>query len=102
MGTPNVRRRRRLRIAVVVVVVLLLLVGGGLLGVGWYYSGQLLEPAQARPGYPETVTGVGDGTVSLAESRVSVLPGTWGLVWPDGSRAWYWNVTMPMKPAGGV
>lgn len=85
MGTPNVRRRRRLRIAVVVVVVLLLLVGGGLLGVGWYYSGQLLEPAQARPGYPETITGVGDGTVSLAESRVSVLPGTWGLVWPDGA-----------------
>ncbi|MEJ2855185.1 MULTISPECIES: alpha/beta hydrolase family protein [unclassified Saccharothrix] len=85
MGTPNVRRRRRLRIAVLVVVVLFLLVSGGLIGVGWYYSGQLLEPAQARPGYPETVTGTGDGTVSLAESRVSVLPGTWGLVWPDGA-----------------
>ncbi|XVV04576.1 alpha/beta hydrolase family protein [Actinosynnema sp. CA-248983] len=85
MGTPNVRRRRRWRFAAVVFVVLLLLVTGGLVGVGWYYSGQLLEPDQARPGYPDTVTGVGDGTVSLAESRVSALPGTWGLVWPDGA-----------------
>ncbi|MEU7524792.1 alpha/beta fold hydrolase [Saccharothrix sp. NPDC042600] len=85
MGTPNVRRRRRLRLAAVLLVVLLLLVSGGLVGVGWYYSGQLLEPERARPGYPDTVTAVGDGTVSLAESRASVLPGTWGLVWPDGA-----------------
>lgn len=62
-----------------------LLLVAGVLGIGWYYSGQLLDPAQARPGYPETVTGTGEKSVSLTESRITVLPGTWGLIWPQGT-----------------
>ncbi|MCE6994395.1 alpha/beta hydrolase [Saccharothrix sp. S26] len=84
MGSPTVRRHRRLRLALVTFAVVLLLLSGGLLGFGWYYSGQLLEPGNARPGYRDTVTSSASGTVSLAESRVTVLPGTWGLVWPGG------------------
>ncbi|MFD0202132.1 MULTISPECIES: alpha/beta hydrolase family protein [Saccharothrix] len=84
MGSPNVRGRRRLRIALVTFAVVFLLVTGGLLGFGWYYSGQLLDPGNARPGYRDTVTSSASGTVSLVESRVTVLPGTWGLVWPGG------------------
>ena len=84
MGSPTVRRHRRLRIALVTFAVVLLLLSGGLLGFGWYYSGELLDPENARPGYRDTVTSSASGTVSLAESRVTVLPGTWGLVWPDG------------------
>ncbi|MEV1117569.1 alpha/beta fold hydrolase [Actinosynnema sp. NPDC049800] len=84
MGSPNVRARRRLRLALVTFAVVFLLVIGGLLGFGWYYSGQLLDPENARPGYRDTVTSSASGTVALAESRVTVLPGTWGLVWPGG------------------
>jgi alpha-beta hydrolase superfamily lysophospholipase len=84
MGSPNVRGHRRLRIALTTFAVVFLLVTGGLLGFGWYYSGQLLEPENARPGYRDTVTSSASGTVALAESKVTVLPGTWGLVWPGG------------------
>jgi alpha-beta hydrolase superfamily lysophospholipase len=84
MGSPNVRRRRRLRVALVSLTVVLVLISGGLLGFGWYYSGELLEPENARPGYRDTVTSSASGSVSLVESRVTVLPGTWGLVWPGG------------------
>lgn len=84
MGSPNVRKRRRLRVALIALAVVSVLLSGGLLGFGWYYSGELLEPENARPGYRDTVTSSALGTVSLAESRVTVLPGTWGLVWPGG------------------
>ncbi|MEU4741079.1 alpha/beta fold hydrolase [Actinosynnema sp. NPDC023658] len=84
MGSPDVRRRRRLRIALITFAALFLLLIGCLLGFGWYYSGQLLEPENARPGYRDIVTSSASGTVSLVESRVTTLPGTWGLVWPGG------------------
>ncbi|MFD1148408.1 alpha/beta hydrolase family protein [Saccharothrix hoggarensis] len=84
MELSNVRPRRRRRIAAISLAAVLLLVSGSLLGFGWYYSGQLLDPENARPGYRDTVTASAPGTVSLAESRVTVLPGTWGLVWPGG------------------
>ncbi|MBB5956337.1 hypothetical protein FHS29_002923 [Saccharothrix tamanrassetensis] len=85
MGSPNVRRGRRARIALIVLGVVLLLLSAGVMGVGWYYSGQLLEPGRARPGFPDTVTGSTERSVALAESRITVLPGTWGLVWPHGT-----------------
>ena len=70
------------------VVVLLLLVGT-VLGGGWYYSGQLLEPANSRPGYPDTSAGgTGDAAkpaVLLEQSEDTVLPGTWGLLWDGGA-----------------
>ncbi|WP_158842455.1 alpha/beta hydrolase family protein [Saccharothrix deserti] len=84
MGSPNVRKRHRPRTALITFAVVLLLISGGLLAFGWYYSGELLEPENARPGYRDTVTSSASGTVTLAESRVTVLPGTWGLVWPGG------------------
>lgn len=84
MGSPNVRRRRGPRVALVSLLVVLLLLSGGLLGFGWYYSGELLDPENARPGYRDTVTTSASGSVSLVESRVTVLPGTWGLVWAGG------------------
>lgn len=84
MGSPNVRRRRGPRVALVTLLVVLLLLSGGLLGFGWYYSGELLDPENARPGYRDTVTASASGSVSLVESRVTVLPGTWGLVWAGG------------------
>ena len=84
MGSPTVRGHRRLRIALITFAVVLLLLSGGLVGFGWYYSSQLLEPENARPGYRDVVTSSAAGTVSLAESRITALPGTWGLVWPGG------------------
>lgn len=84
MGSPDVRRRRRTRAALITVAALSVLLGGGVLGGGWYYSGELLEPENARPGYRDVVTSSAAGTVSLQESRTTVLPGTWGLVWPGG------------------
>ncbi|MFI9011954.1 alpha/beta hydrolase family protein [Actinosynnema sp. NPDC053489] len=84
MASSNVRGRRRRRIALVTFAVVLLLLIGALLGFGWYYSGQLLDPSKARPGYGDTVASSASGTVSLEDSRVAALPGTWGLVWPGG------------------
>ncbi|MEU4800802.1 prolyl oligopeptidase family serine peptidase [Actinosynnema sp. NPDC023587] len=84
MGSPNVRRRRRTRLALVTLAVVLSLLSAGVLGVGWYYSGQLLEPARAQPGYPDTIVGSGESSVTLTESRITVQPGSWGLVWPGG------------------
>jgi alpha-beta hydrolase superfamily lysophospholipase len=85
---PEVRRRRGRRIAAAVIAALLPLVGG-VLGAGWYYSGQLLDPSNARPGYPDTVLGTGRSaekpTVVLAESASTVMPGRWGLVWDGGA-----------------
>ncbi|GAA1261309.1 alpha/beta fold hydrolase [Saccharothrix xinjiangensis] len=62
-----------------------MLVSAGALGGGRYYSGELLDPANARPGYREEVVSSTAGTVTLRESSVTALPGTWGLVWPGGS-----------------
>ncbi|MEU5691657.1 alpha/beta fold hydrolase [Actinosynnema sp. NPDC020468] len=84
MGSSNVRRRRVVRIVSIAVVALFVLVTAGLLGVGWYYSGQLLDPDESRPGFPDTVAGSARGVVTLTESRAAGLPGTWGLVWSDG------------------
>ncbi|QFZ16653.1 alpha/beta hydrolase family protein [Saccharothrix syringae] len=84
MGSPNVRGRRRPRIVLIALAAVSVLLGGGVLGAGWYYSGELLEPAEARPGYHDVVISSAGGTVSLVESRVTVLPGTWGLAWPGG------------------
>ncbi|WP_344957002.1 hypothetical protein [Saccharothrix longispora] len=84
MSSPNVRGRRRLRIALISLVTVFVLLVAGVVGFGWYYSGQLLEPENSRPGYRDTVTSSAAGTVTLAESRVSALPGRWGLVWPGG------------------
>ena len=69
-------------IALVVVLV-------GLLGIGWYYSDQLLAPADAVPGYPDTSLGPtsenGVSSVVLAAAADTNYAGVWGLAWPGGS-----------------
>ncbi|MGZ3140867.1 alpha/beta hydrolase family protein [Lentzea chajnantorensis] len=78
-------RRKIIRITAATLLSLLLLVTAALGGIGWYYSDELLVPAEVPQRYPETSLG-GDGdTVVLAESRLSTLAGTFGLVWPGGS-----------------
>lgn len=79
-------RRKIIRISVTTLLVLLVLVTGALGGIGWYYSGELLEPAEALPQrYPETSLGVDDKNVVLAESKLTTQRGTFGIVWPGGA-----------------
>ncbi|MCU1660734.1 MAG: dipeptidylaminopeptidase/acylaminoacyl-peptidase-like protein [Pseudonocardia sp.] len=55
--------------------------GAGAAGMGWFYSSLLLDTSE-RPLYPERVLAVDNGTVTLAASRLTAQPGTWGLRWP--------------------
>jgi alpha-beta hydrolase superfamily lysophospholipase len=56
----------------------------GAAGFGWFYSSVLLDTS-VRPVYPERVLAVADGTVTLAASRLTAQPGTWGLRWAAAS-----------------
>ena len=79
-------RRKIIRISVTTLLVLLVLVTGALGGIGWYYSGELLKPAEALPQrYPETSLGVDDKNLVLAESKLTTQRGTFGIVWPGGA-----------------
>ncbi|MDX8034778.1 alpha/beta fold hydrolase [Lentzea sp. BCCO 10_0856] len=79
-------RRKIIRITVTSLLVVLVLVTAALGGIGWYYSGELLEPEEALPQrYPETSLGVDDKNVVLAESKLTTQRGTFGLVWPGGA-----------------
>ncbi|WP_344425387.1 alpha/beta hydrolase family protein [Pseudonocardia ailaonensis] len=53
---------------------------GGAVAIGRYYATVLLDPTRVVA-YPERVLGVGDGTVTLATSRLVRQPGVWGLRW---------------------
>ncbi|HEX7308430.1 alpha/beta hydrolase family protein [Lentzea sp.] len=79
-------RRKIIRITTVSLLVLLVLVTAALGGVGWYYSNELLKPAEAFPQrFPETSLGAQDRNVVLAESKLTTLRGTFGIVWPGGA-----------------
>ncbi|ANZ36412.1 peptidase [Lentzea guizhouensis] len=78
-------RRRIIRVTVISLLSLLVLVTAALGGIGWYYSGELLEPAEVPQRYPETSLGQDGDNVVLAESKLSTQAGTFGLVWPGGS-----------------
>jgi pimeloyl-ACP methyl ester carboxylesterase len=82
-------RRRLVRAALVAVLIVLVVAMAGLTGVGWYYSDQLLDPAKARPGFPDTALGGaedgGTPVVLLAASANASRAGEWGLIWPDGA-----------------
>jgi alpha-beta hydrolase superfamily lysophospholipase len=56
-------------------------IGAGAAGVGWFYSSLLLDTSE-RPLYPERVLASDDATITLAASRLTSQPGTWGLRWP--------------------
>ncbi len=60
-------------------------IGAGAAGIGWFYSSVLLDTTM-RPVFPERVLSTGDATVTLAATRLTAQPGTWGLRWAtDGA-----------------
>jgi dienelactone hydrolase len=61
-------------------------VGAGAAGIGWFYSSVLLDTS-VRPVFPERVLAVAGGAVTLAASRLTAQPGTWGLRWATGGGA---------------
>ncbi|MET9626357.1 alpha/beta fold hydrolase [Lentzea sp. NPDC006480] len=78
-------RRKIIRIAVTSLLALLVLVTAALGGVGWYYSGELLDVDPWAGQYPDTALGKDDKNVVLAESDASLQRGTMGLIWPGGT-----------------
>lgn len=57
----------------------------GLVGVGWYYSGEILNVADEEPPvYDTAVQEVDDASAVLAGSPAARKPGTSGLDFPDG------------------
>ncbi|WP_394613963.1 alpha/beta hydrolase family protein [Lentzea sp. JNUCC 0626] len=77
-------RRKIIRITTISLLALLVLVTAALGGIGWYYSGELLEPDRWTGRYPDTAIGHEGQTVVLAESVSTVQQGTLGLIWPGG------------------
>jgi hypothetical protein len=57
--------------------------GAGLGGVGWFYSGLLLDTRRDLV-LPERVLRVRDGVLTLAASRLTRQPGVWGVRWSGG------------------
>jgi dipeptidyl aminopeptidase/acylaminoacyl peptidase len=78
-------RRKIIRITATSLLALLVLVTAALGGIGWYYSGELLEPDTWAAGYPDTALGKDDQNVVLSESVATVQRGTMGLIWPGGT-----------------
>jgi uncharacterized protein len=58
--------------------------GAGAAGLGWFYSSVLLDTS-SRSVFPERVLQAADGTVTLAATRLTLQPGTWGLRWPSAA-----------------
>ncbi|EWM14109.1 secreted protein [Kutzneria sp. 744] len=88
MSTQGVRRHRALRITLVTVPIVLVVAVLALAGIGWFYSGQLLDPAQARPGYPDVSLGPtsvnGVSSVALQKASDTTDAGQWALLWDGG------------------
>lgn len=82
MVSSDVRPRRRARRALIALAVVFALVVAGVLGVGWYYSGELLEPTTARASTadPRTAHGLAFTEVGIAtelgEAPAWFVPGT--------------------------
>lgn len=77
------RQRHRLRTLLLVLIGLAVLVLGALVGVGWYYSDQLLDVTHAKS-YTTPVLAVGSSTVTLKRSADTARSGTYGIDWPGG------------------
>ncbi len=78
-------RRRRARTWLAVLAALLALAVAAVAGVGWYYSGQLLDVSHAPDPYDLTIAAAGGGTVTLSRTADSARSGTFGLAWAGGS-----------------
>lgn len=65
--------------------VLVVLALAGLIGVGWYYSGEILNTeSPGEPGYEVEVLAVSGKRITLESTEASRTPGTWGLDAPEG------------------
>jgi pimeloyl-ACP methyl ester carboxylesterase len=81
---PRTRPRRHpVRIILISLVVLVLIVAAALIGVGWYYSIQLLEVDHSTS-YGTSVLAAGPHSVTLSRSADTARPGTYGIEWPGG------------------
>src|SRR5689334_9360414 len=78
-ATRRRRRGRRWLIAVLAVVLLLLAAD---VGIGWYFSGQILQLDSSA--YPATIENVSGSTVTMSRDDSSRRAIPWGLDWPGG------------------
>ena len=65
----------------IVVIVLIAAVTGG---VGWYFSGEVVNVTHGAYEYPLTVQAVNGTEVTLPKTAETERSGVWGLHWPDG------------------
>jgi uncharacterized protein len=57
----------------------------GVVGIGWYYAGEILDVVEDEPPvYDTAVLEVTDDTVVLADTPAARRPGTWGLEFDGG------------------
>ncbi|WP_418154749.1 alpha/beta hydrolase family protein [Actinoalloteichus caeruleus] len=84
-GARRARSGRRRRVLFVSLGAVVVLGVTGLLGVGWYYTEELLTPVRYSETYPEVVRGADEGSVLLADSPAARSPGTTGLFWSEGT-----------------
>jgi uncharacterized protein len=62
-----------------------LLAAVGVVGIGWYYSGEILDVTEdGPPVYDTAVREVTQDTVVLEDSPATRRPGIWGLDFPEG------------------
>ncbi|MGW4211658.1 alpha/beta hydrolase family protein [Lentzea sp. NPDC004789] len=78
-------RRKIIRITATSLLALLVLVTAALGGIGWYYSGELLNVERWASEYPDTTLGRDGQAVVLSESVATTQHGTLGLIWPGGA-----------------
>ena len=89
---------------------LLVLVAAGVGGVGWYYSGEILNVVEpGDPEYDTTVVTAGDDQVVLEDTAAARSPGVWGLGLPEGyarvgdvAATGAEGVERPLTPVDGV
>lgn len=79
--TPIRARRRRWPYHVCAALALLLLVT---VGIGWYFSGQVITVTHDPPEFSLPVVEVSDSRVTLPAREETTRPGVWGLQWDSG------------------
>lgn len=83
-ASPSSRRPRRLRRLIIAGIVLVVVVAAALLGIGWYFSGQVLDVSPSTPDYSLRVVALQGNTVVLERTDRTVAPGTYALDWLGG------------------